>query len=125
MIYTCCHNCTYYTIRIINFITFCKITVSRLFSFFNRMSTKAIRQPFAGSPISNNRPDTMQKGIQKRMPFRVHFRRKRYSAEVRTLPSLMRLAITSSAMDFGTASYCLKIIENVPRPCVTVRMAFE
>ena len=48
-----------------------------------------------------------------------------YSAEERTLPSLMRLAITSSAMDFGTASYCLKIIEKVPRPCVTVRMAFE
>ena len=48
-----------------------------------------------------------------------------YSAEERTLPSLMRLAITSSAMDLGTASYCLKIIVKVPRPCVTVRMAFE
>ena len=49
----------------------------------------------------------------------------RHSADARTLPSLMRLAITSSAIDFGTASYCLKIIVNVPRPCVTVRIAFE
>ena len=47
------------------------------------------------------------------------------SALARTFPSLMRFSITSWAMFFGTASYCLKIIVNVPRPCVTVRIAFE
>ena len=77
-----------------------------------------------------NIPESFLRTIAKGHPmtdallFERHWR-KDYSAEERTLPSLMRLAITSSAMDFGTASYCLKIIENVPRPCVTVRMAFE
>ncbi len=47
------------------------------------------------------------------------------SAIGRTLPSLMRFSMTCWAMFFGTASYCLKIIVNEPRPCVTVRIAFE
>ena len=47
------------------------------------------------------------------------------SAEGRTLPSLMRFSMTVLAMEAGTASYCLKIIVNAPRPWVTVRMALE
>ena len=37
----------------------------------------------------------------------------------------MRFSMTSWAMFLGTASYCLKIIVNEPRPCVMVRIAFE
>ena len=48
-----------------------------------------------------------------------------YSALARTLPSLMRFSTTSFEIEAGTASYCLKIIVKVPRPCVTVRIAFE
>ncbi len=51
--------------------------------------------------------------------------RGRYSALGRTLPSLMRFSMTVFAIEAGTGSYCLKIIVNVPRPCVTVRIAFE
>ena len=47
------------------------------------------------------------------------------SAIGRTLPSLTRFSTTVWAIAFGTASYCLKIIVNEPRPCVTVRIAFE
>ena len=52
-------------------------------------------------------------------------RRADQSAIGRTLPSLTRFSMTCWAMFFGTASYCLKIIVNEPRPCVTVRIAFE
>ncbi len=47
------------------------------------------------------------------------------SEMARTLPSFTRFSITVFAIEAGTASYCLKIIVNAPRPCVTVRIALE
>ena len=68
---------------------------------------------------NKNRPRQMRRG-------RFFIRGEgRQSADGRTLPSLMRFSMTVCAMAFGTASYCLKIIVNEPRPCVTVRIALE